>query len=309
MHARPQSLEHALELLGQDNWTILAGGTDYYPGLRDQAPTDPVIDITSLKALDRIAVDADLDNNLRDKNPGIKPEIRPEINIGALTTWSSLVAADLPQAFDALKEAALEVGSVQIQNRATLAGNLCNASPAADGVPPLLCLDAEVELTSVEGIRRLPVNEFIQGNRKTARRENELLTAIVIPAHACRGHSSFIKLGARRYLVISISMVAVNIELGATGQIERVAIAVGSCSEVASRLASLESSLIGMQADDCCNAAAGGSVANLIETAVRAELSPIDDVRASGQYRYQASSEMVSRALTQAVMSAQTGQP
>ena len=197
---------------------------------------------------------------------------------------------------------------MQIQNRATLVGNLCNASPAADGVPPLLCLDAEVELTSENGMRRLPVGEFIQGNRKTARRENELLTAIVIPAHACSGHSSFIKLGARRYLVISISMVAVNIELGVSGQIERAAIAVGSCSEVALRLASLESSLIGVQADDCCNSSADSSVAKLIEAAVRAELSPVDDVRAGGQYRYQASSEMVSRTLAQAVVSAQRDQ-
>src|SRR5262252_10720938 len=128
--------------------------------------------------------------------------------IGALTTWTDVIQARLPSCFDALKSAAREVGSVQIQNRGTVAGNLCNASPAADGVPPLLALDAEVELTSQAGTRRMPVSEFIVGNRKTRRRQDELLTAIWVPRALDPAASCFLKLGARRYLVISISMVA-----------------------------------------------------------------------------------------------------
>jgi CO/xanthine dehydrogenase FAD-binding subunit len=90
------------------------------------------------------------------------------IRIGALTTWTDIVrrrTCRLP--FDALKQAAREVGSVQIQNRATLAGNLCNASPAADGVPPLLALDAQVELTGGSGNRLVALKDFIKGNRQT----------------------------------------------------------------------------------------------------------------------------------------------
>ena len=290
MHARPHSLEHALELLQQRSWSILAGGTDFYPGLRDQAPVGPVIDITSIEALRQISTE---DGSVR---------------IGALATWSALVAADLPPAFDALKAASIEVGSLQIQNRATVAGNLCNASPAADGVPPLLCLDAEVELTSVFGCRRVPLGQFIVGNRKTVRNPDELVTAIIIPASACTGHSAFIKLGARRYLVISISMVAANVSLNASGGIERAAIAVGSCSEVARRLPSIERWLHGRQAADGLANPADDELTVLIKTAVAADLAPIDDVRATANYRLQAASALVSRAVIQAMARASDGE-
>jgi CO/xanthine dehydrogenase FAD-binding subunit len=283
MHARPHSLEHALELLQQRPWSILAGGTDFYPGLRDQAPTGAVIDITSIEALRQISTDGGA------------------VRIGALATWSALVAADLPPAFDAIKAASLEVGSLQIQNRATVVGNLCNASPAADGVPPLLCLDAEVELTSVSGCRRVPLDQFIVGNRKTVRKPDELVTAIIIPAIACTGHSAFIKLGARRYLVISISMVAANIALSGAGAIDRAAVAVGSCSEVARRLSSLEHWLHGRQSAEVLANPATDALTASIQAAVAADLAPIDDVRATADYRIQAASELVSRAVFQAI--------
>ncbi|TGT02573.1 xanthine dehydrogenase family protein subunit M, partial [Mesorhizobium sp. M2D.F.Ca.ET.171.01.1.1] len=97
-----------------------------------------------------------------------------------------------------------EVGSVQIQNVASVAGNLCNASPAADGVPALLVLDAEVELRSTKATRQLPLGEFILGNRSTALQPGEMVTAIRVPKRSAVGASAFVKLGARRYLVISI---------------------------------------------------------------------------------------------------------
>lgn len=286
MHARPHSLEHALELLQQGSWSILAGGTDFYPSLGDQAPAGAVIDITSINALRQISVD---DGTVR---------------IGALATWSALVATDLPPAFDALKAAALEVGSLQIQNRATVAGNLCNASPAADGVPPLLCLDAEVELTSTSGVRRVALDQFIMGNRKTARKSDELVTAIIIPSQACSGYSAFQKLGARRFLVISISMVAANIDIGTAGQIERASVAVGSCSEVARRLPSLERGLCGKQTTDVLANPPPADVVAMVNTAVQADLSPIDDIRATADYRRLAAAELVLRVITQVVASA-----
>ena len=92
-----------------------------------------------------------------------------------------LIEADLPPLFDGLKQAAREVGGRQIQNAGTIAGNLCNASPAADGVPPLLALDAEVELAGRAGTRRLPLGEFITGNRRTALAPGELVVAIHVP--------------------------------------------------------------------------------------------------------------------------------
>src|SRR5204863_776089 len=129
--------------------------------------------------------------------------------IGGGTTWTKVLQTPLPQCFDALKSAAREIGSVQIQNRGTVAGNLCNASPAADSVPPLLALDAEVELVSIGGRRGVLLADFIVGSRKTLRRADELLTAVIVPRVVENARSVFLKVGARRYLVISIAMVAI----------------------------------------------------------------------------------------------------
>src|SRR3546814_5531922 len=104
--------------------------------------------------------------------------------------------------------------------------NLCNASPAADGVPPLLALEAEVELASRDGLRRLALDAFILGNRKTARRPDELVTAIIVPKPSGRARSRFLKLGARKYLVISIVMVATLLDLDDDGRVAKARVAV-----------------------------------------------------------------------------------
>ena len=118
-YAKPTSLTDALALLGDGDWRILAGGTDFYPALGSKPPRHDVLDINGLAGLRGIsATDS-------------------HVVIGARTTWTDLLRADLPPAFNGLKQAAREVGSVQIQNCGTIAGNLCNASPAADGAPPL----------------------------------------------------------------------------------------------------------------------------------------------------------------------------
>ena len=135
------------------------------------------------------------------------------LRIAACTTWSEIRDAALPPACDALRAAAAEVGGRQIQNAGTIGGNLCNASPAADGVPPLLALDAAVELASAAGTRRLPLAAFLLGPRRTDRRPGEILTAVLLPEAALAGRSVFLKLGARRHLVISIAMVAVRLDV------------------------------------------------------------------------------------------------
>ena len=192
--------------------------------------------------------------------------------------------------FDALKAAAREVGSVQIQNAATIAGNLCNASPAADGVPPLLALDARVELASNRGRRVLPLAEFILGVRRTALADDELLIAIHVPSQDYDARSVFTKLGARRYLVISIAMIAVTLARH-NGKISDARIAVGSCSPVACRLKALESSIKGQE----LQALTADAVSQIVWQAELPELTPIDDVRGSANYRHQAVREMLAR--------------
>ncbi len=270
--ARPKALEHALELLSQDSWTILAGGTDFYPALRGEVPGTPVLDITAVSDLSEITVTDSGD-----------------YRIGALVTWSTIARAKLPPAFLSLQQSALEIGSQQIQNRATLAGNLCNASPAADGVPPLLCLDASVELVSHRGVRQIPLTDFIHGNRRTARDSDELLSAIIIPSEAVQGISLFNKLGTRRFLVISIAMVAARIEI-ADRRIDKLAVAIGSCSVVARRLHTIETMLVGQSIDDHPEA--------LITPDHLHELEPIDDIRATAHYRQQVALQLVKRSLT-----------
>ena len=272
-YAQPKTIDEALGLLASESWSILAGGTDFYPAMLERRCASHVMDLHALDELRGISA-AD-----------------GQVRIGASVTWSDVISAKLPAAFDALKLAAREVGSVQIQNRATVVGNLCNASPAADGVPPLLVLDAQVELASNTGRRLLPLQQFILGNRLTARQPDEIVSAVLISDNSTRGQSNFLKLGARKYLIISISMVAARLAVDAKNVIIEAAVSVGSCSLVACRLSQLETALIGQPLD--------ADVVERVSVDQFACLSPIDDVRSSKQYRMVASLELVKRSLMQ----------
>jgi len=275
LYARPKTLDEAVHLLANEPAQVLSGGTDFYPALGDRPVRGSVVDVSGLGELRGVTVKTE------------------RIRIGGLTTWTEIIRTPLPRCFDALKAAAREVGSVQIQNRGTVAGNLCNASPAADGVPPLLALDAEVELVSKAGTRRMPLAEFIVGNRKTQRRADELLTAVVVPRSVENAASAFVKLGARRYLVISISMVAAVVMVDDAGRVADARVAVGSCSAVARRLRALEGELAGTEVRE--------GLAKLVRQDHLRPLSPIDDVRATAEYRMDASLTLVERALNACV--------
>ncbi|HEX7249040.1 MAG TPA: xanthine dehydrogenase family protein subunit M [Burkholderiales bacterium] len=269
-YARPTRLREALQLLARSPRPVLAGGTDFYPARVGRALPPEVLDITGLQELRGIVARA------------------THWRIGARTTWSELLAARLPPLFDGLRLAAREVGGVQIQNAGTIAGNLCNASPAADGVPALLALDAQVEIARADGQRRLPLGEFILGPRKTALRPGELVTALLVPRPKSPAASHVLKLGARRYLVISIAMASAVIEHKA-GKVKAARVAVGSCSPVAVRLAALETDLRGQRFD--------ATLADRVQARHFATLAPIADVRASAEYRTQAALELVRRLL------------
>jgi len=274
-YVRPDTLPEALQLLARGGRMILAGGTDLYPATKRQSLNAPVLDISGLRGLRGISRDED------------------GIRIGACTTWSDIIAADLPPAFDALKSAAAEVGARQIQNVATLAGNICNASPAADGAPALLVLDAQVEMASPRGTRRLALTEFITGVRQTALARDEIVTGLFVPTASSSGTSSFLKLGARRYLVISIAMVAVRLDIAA-GTVAAAAFSIGSCSARALRLPGLEAKLVGRPAKT-------GLSLCIEDIDVGAYLSPLDDIRASAAYRQRAAAELLRRCIERAL--------
>lgn len=269
-YLRPRGLEEALQALTRP-FTVLAGGTDFYPARVGRSIIEDVLDIAGIAALRGIS------------------ETEVGWRLGATTTWAELAEASLPPLFDGLKQAAREVGGRQIQNSGTIAGNICNASPAADGVPPLLSLDADVELASRDGTRRLPLASFISGVRTTALQRGELVVALHVPRPRAEARSAFVKLGARRYLVISIAMASVVVEV-AQGKVAAARVAVGACSPVAQRLPELEQALIGASFD--------AHLAERVEPSHLAPLSPIDDIRGSVAYRGDATLVLLRRLLT-----------
>ena len=265
-YLRPDTLPEALDALATGEFRIAAGCTDLFPATERKALEGPILDITAIDSLRGIDV----------TTQGVR--------IGALTTWRDVIDTPLPAAFDGLKQAAAEVGAHQIQNRGTVAGNLCNASPAADGVPPLLTLSASVELTSSAGTRTTPLEQFIKGPRQVDLRPGEVVSAILIPQEATAGQSHFRKLGARKYLVISIAMVAARLELDGT-TVSAARIAVGACGPVATRLPAAEARLVGHALDPD----------RIREMDVAASLSPIADMRADAAYRLHAAADLVRR--------------
>ncbi|MDT8327398.1 MAG: FAD binding domain-containing protein [Roseovarius sp.] len=275
---RPATLQEALDVLARPGLCIAAGCTDLFPATGARALNGPVLDITAIAGLRGIKAEGD------------------DIRIGATTTWADILRADLPPGFDMLKQAAREVGSVQIQTSGTLAGNICNASPAADGVPCLLALGAEVEIAALLGTRRVPLDAFITGVRQTTLRPGEMVTAIVIPKAQTGGRSRFLKLGTRAYLVISIAMIVARLEIE-NGHIRTAALAVGACSAVARRLPRQEAALIGGRAD-------AGLVERVEAALITPDLSPIDDIRADANYRAEAAVELIRRAVDDLVTGA-----
>ena len=268
---RPASVAQATRLLAARSWAVLAGGTDLYPAHVGRPIALPVLDIGGIAEL-----------------RGIRHE-GASWTIGATTTWSDVGRAELPPLFAALQAAAREVGGVQIQNAGTVAGNLCNASPAADGTPALLALRARVVLQSARGMRELAVDEFVLGNRRTARADDELVVAVRVPAWSGRARSAFAKLGGRRYLTIAVTAVAVVVDVDAAGTVRGAGVAVGSCAPAARRVPALESRLVGARVD--------GDLGALVAADDLAPLAPIDDVRGSAAYRIDATRTLLCRAL------------
>lgn len=263
-----KSLDQAFQMLAGADVAVIAGGTDWFPQAGDRISGKSLLDVNDLPGFRGILQTVD------------------GWRIGAATRWSDVVAADLPPCFDGLKAAAREVGSIQIQNAGTVAGNLCNASPAADGVPPLLTLDAKVEVVSRQGTRTLSLSEFILGVRQTALRPGELVSAILVPQSAAGGRGGFIKLGSRAYLVISIAMVAAVVRCDA-GRIADIKVAVGACSAVARRLPLVEAAYLGQPI---------GALPP-VDADWLTGLSPISDLRGSADYRREAVARLIERVL------------
>jgi CO/xanthine dehydrogenase FAD-binding subunit len=273
-YVRPATLGEALDALaaGGDPRLVVCGGTDVYPAHATRPIDRPVLDISRVDGL-----------------RGIQALPDGGWRLGATTTWTDVAEATLlPSAFNGLRAAARQVGGRQIQNTGTVAGNVVNASPAADGTPNLLALDASVEVASAaRGSRLVPLSDFVTGYRETVLAADELVTGVVVPAIDGAAASTFAKLGSRAYLVISIvSVAAVAVVRG--GRVADARVVVGACSPVPMRLPALEATLRGVPADEA---------ADVVQPAHLGGLTPIDDVRGPAAYRQDAALTLVRRAV------------
>ncbi len=276
--ARTRRLADAIALLDAAPRPIVAGATDLFATGAGARPHATLLDASAIDELRGVGIEVDAG--------------RTVLRIGAATTWSELRDAALPPGLEAIAQAAGEVGGRQVQNRATIGGNVCNASPAADGIVALLALDAQVELAGPEGRRRLRLDDFVLGARRTALGERELLVALRVALPSPRARSAFVKLGLRRYLVISVVMAAVAVDVDEQGRVGACAVVVGACAARARRIVALERALCGRPA-----ALLARLERDEVEAALVSSLSPIDDVRGSAGHRIDAASEMVVRAL------------
>ena len=271
----PIQLENALSAISQKDAKIVAGGTDFFPALIPGKKPEHIVDVTRIKEIKGIS------------------KTTEGWRIGAATTWSDILSYQFPGQFDCLKQAAKTVGSIQIQNAATIGGNICNASPAADGVPPLLALNAKIEIQSFNQDMKIePIGEFITGVRQTKLKSGDMLTAIHIPNFPEPSGSSFSKLGSRKYLVISIVMVAVVVSVREK-RVQDIRISVGACSPVATRLKALESDLTGLKSNKITNFK--------INQDHLSPLSPICDIRGTSEFRMLSVKELCLRSITAAV--------
>ena len=273
---RPENEEEAVALayrLGPDG-RYLAGGTDLLVQVNRRRASPG-----HLVALDRITGLAGI------------TAANGEISVGALTTMKAIERAPAfaTPALTALAEAARVVGGHQIRNVATLGGNIVNASPAADLLPVLLALDAELDLVGASGPRRVPLAHFLRGPGETERRPEELLRRIAFAKRRGKAATAFLKAGRRRAMEISIVCVAAYLALDEKGRCRDARIALGAVAPTAMRAAAAEKLLRGALPDAEAFHAAGEAAA--------AASAPIGDVRASAEYRRRLVSVLSARAL------------
>ncbi|NCG24010.1 MAG: 2Fe-2S iron-sulfur cluster binding domain-containing protein [Actinobacteria bacterium] len=272
---RPRSLTHALEILAADPTVRpIAGGTDLLLDLHRGGPGEPVtlLDLSGLTELRGITI-----------NDG-------RVRIGAGVTHNEIVAHhELPTVGLPLAQACLEIGSPQLRNRATVAGNIATASPANDTISALLALDAAVTLASLAGERTLPLDDFFTGFRATGLEPGELITAVEFPAMSSPEDGIWVKLGNRSAQAISVVHLGIVVHRDEGGLVRGARIAIGSVAERVILLPEAAAALIG-------SPLTGGVIKRAAEAAVGAVV-PLDDVRATAVYRVDIIPTLVTRAL------------
>ncbi len=274
----PKTLEEALSVLKnqKESVKVFAGGTDLIPQMKRREISIPkiVIDLKGLEGLERVTYD---------ESSGL--------SIGPLTTISALAQSSVvAQHFPSLFQAASSIGSPQVRNRGTFVGNVCTAVPSADSAPALLTLEATVRIKGLGKERTVPINQFFTGPRKTVLKPDEILVEISVPTPARSSRGVYLKLSPRHSMDLAIVGVAVN-GVSEKGICKDVKIALGAVAPTPIRAPMAEEMLKGQRITP-----------ELVDEAARnaiTQCSPIDDHRASQEYRCDMIYAMTRRALNQ----------
>lgn len=265
-YARPESLDEALATLADHapHARPLAGGTDLLLEMRDAlAGPDILVDIGRVAALEGIEAD------------------KTGLRIGSCTSHTDLARDRLIAKYAAaMIDAALSTGGVQIQNRGTIGGNLCNAVPSLDGAPVLLALDAVAHIGSVRGRRDVPLTEFFAGPRRTVLEPDELLLEVIIPPEMLGRPVAFWKFGLRKGQALALVNAAASFSVRDGGRLSDPRVVLGAVAPTVIRAHTAEAFLAPLESGDEYKA----SLEQAADLAV-GDASPIDDFRSSAAYR------------------------
>lgn len=281
----PRALGEATALLQErgEKAALLAGGTDILVEMKQRKRTpECLIDVKSIGDLVGIVED------------------ERGLLIGAATPLSAIDDSPLlREKHPMLADAAGTVGSLQVRNRATIGGNVCHASPSADTAPPLLALGALMRIVGTEGERIVPADEFFVGPGKSVLAPGELLAAVIIPPVMGRIGAAYLKHGARKAMELAVAGVAVQVNLGESGEMCRSArIGLGAVAPTPIRARRAEGLL-------CDSSPTEELIAEVAQVA-SLECKPITDIRASAAYRVEVVRVLTNRALRQALSQARS---
>ena len=288
-YVAPKSLSEAWELMKGANgidYQVFAGGTDVIPKLKTRKSQPPkcLIDLKGIRELDYIRYDADTG-----------------LAVGALAGVHAVAHSSLvKEHYPALATAAGKIGATQIQHRATVAGNICNAAPSADTAPALLALDASVRCASVSGERIIPLKEFFTGPLQTALSQGEIVKEILAPESSAGQTSCYIKLSPRRRMDLAVVGVAVFIR-ATDGRCGEIRIGLGLVGRTPLRAFTAESTLK--------NAAITEETIELAAKSAADECWPRDSIRGSAAYRRAMVHVLVARAIKQCLSDKPTERP
>jgi CO/xanthine dehydrogenase FAD-binding subunit len=277
----PKTVKEALALLsqkGRGKVKVFAGGTDLIPKLRSREVEAPeiLVDLKGIPRMDYIQYDA---------KKGLK--------IGSLTTISSIENSPIvKEKFGVLAEAAHSIASPQVRNKGTIAGNICNAVPSADSAPSLLTLEARLKLVSLKGERMVKIEDFFTGPNETVLSGREILREIQVPPLPAKSKGVYLKLSPRSAMDLAIVGVAVVVILE-DGICKDIRVALGAVAPTPIRVKKAEDILRGQRVSDVL-------IEKVAEVASR-EARPIDDHRASAEYRREMVAILVRRAIKEVV--------